>query len=121
VLEINGRALVEQKKDVSSQPLAANLWGHKDDWDGADRTIQRLNALIEERRKGLQDALRSLDAVYARRVELVRRAYQRRPETHRDPIPKEGIPEPELELGPDEIEESPRCFLPLDREKGRNE
>jgi hypothetical protein len=27
MLEINGRTLVEQKKDVSSQQLAANLWG----------------------------------------------------------------------------------------------
>jgi hypothetical protein len=27
MLEINGRGLIEQKKDVSSQPLAANLWG----------------------------------------------------------------------------------------------
>ena len=70
-----------------------------------DRTIQRLNALIHERRQELQDALRSLDAVYARRrVELVRRAYQRRPETQQEAIPEESIPDPEFELGPDETE-----------------
>jgi hypothetical protein len=74
---------------------AADRQLKKDDRDGADRTIQCLDALIEERRQELQDALRSLDAVYARRrVELVRRAYQRRPETHRDAIPNEGSPEP---------------------------
>ncbi len=109
------------EKEIDDLLRAVDRQLNKDDWDGADRTIQRLNALIEERRKGLQDAIRSLDVVYARRVELVRRVYQRRHETHRDAIPKEGIPAPELELDPDETEGSPLCFPPLDREKGRNE
>ena len=109
------------EKELDDLLSAADRQLKKDYWDGADRTIQRLNELIEERRKGLQDALRSLDAVNVQRVELVRRAYHRRPETNRDAIPEAGIPEPEPELGPDETEGSPLCFPPLERENGGNE
>jgi len=67
----------------------------KDEWEGAHRTIRQLDALIEERRKGLQDALRSLDARYSRRRdELFRRASEGRTESHRDAVPSDAGPEP---------------------------
>jgi hypothetical protein len=74
----------------------------KDDREGIDRTIQQLNALIEARRKGLQDALQSLDTNdLRRRDELLRRASERRPETRREAVPKGGVPDVEVEFAPD--------------------
>ena len=95
-------APVVAEKEIDDLIRAAEGQLKKDEWEGADRTIQHLNALIEERREGLQDALRSLDANYSRRRdELLRRASERRPETHKDPIPEGDIPDPGLEMAPD--------------------
>ena len=74
------------------------------DREGANRTIQRLDALIAERRMGLQDALRSLETNYSRRRdELLRRASERRPEAPRDAAPAGGTSGPGADLPPEPL------------------
>jgi RNA polymerase sigma factor (sigma-70 family) len=85
------------------------------DLEGVDRTLQRLNGLIERRRKALQDELRSLDTTYARRRDkLVREASERRPEPPREAAPRDGIPVPGVDLVPDRPV-SPQAGARLDR------
>jgi hypothetical protein len=81
----------------------------------AERILRRLNELIDEHRKRLQAALRSLDTTYARRRdELMRRASERRPETSREAAPSGGIPVPGVDLTPDPPA-SPEVDARLDR------
>ncbi len=94
------RMVVEKEIDDAIRDAERQL--NEDDKEGVDRTMQQLNALIEARRKGLQDALRSLDTNYLRRRdELLRRASERRPETRREAVPKGGVPDVEVEFTPD--------------------
>ena len=68
-------ASVVTEKEIDDLLRAAEEQLEKDDREGAGRTIHQVDALIEARRKGLQDALRSLDANDSRRRdELFRRA-----------------------------------------------
>jgi RNA polymerase sigma factor (sigma-70 family) len=72
------------------------------DREAVGRTLGRLNTLIDARRQGLQDALRSLDAHYARRRdELGRRASEMRPEPSGDAASGGGIAVPGVDLAPD--------------------
>ncbi len=72
------------------------------DREAVGRTLGRLNTLVDARRKGLQDALRSLDANYARRCdELKRRVSEMRPEPSGDASPRGDIPVPGVDLAPD--------------------
>jgi hypothetical protein len=74
------------------------------DREEADGTIQRLDALIAERRAGLQDALRSLETNYSRRrEELLRRASERRPEAPHDAAPAGGTSSPVTDLPPEPL------------------
>ena len=85
------------------------------DRDAVVRTLGRLKTLIDGRRKGLQDALRSLDANDARRWdELSRRVSEMRPEPSRDVAPRGGIPVPGVDLAPDSPA-PPQAAARLDR------
>ncbi len=95
-------ASVVTEKEIDDLLRAAEEQLEKDDREGAGRTIHQVDALIEARRKGLQDALRSLDANDSRRRnDLFRRASESGSDPQGNAIPKEDIREPGSELTPD--------------------
>ena len=70
-------------KEIDDLLLSAEEQLNNEEWVGLDRTILRLNAVIEERREVLREALRALDANDSRRRDqLLRRASEGRRGIH---------------------------------------
>ena len=89
------------ENEIDELIQAAERQIKKNDKDGVDHTILQLNALIEARRQGLQDALRMLEGNYARRRdELLHRASGSRRENRLDAVPTDDTTEPGFQVPP---------------------
>ena len=89
------------ENEIDELIQAAERQIKKNDKDGVDHTILQLNALIEARRQGLQDALRTLDGNYSRRRdELLYRASGSRRENRLDAVPTDDTTEPGFQVPP---------------------